>query len=119
VAYPGRKPADWNAYLHDLQTNLNDPARTEAAQKMGSSSATLKVADAQLANVRCPALVIMGRNDSDFADPEGEAAAILERLRPGLGRYKMIENAGHYPHAEYPQEVAEAILSFLGQQADA
>jgi hypothetical protein len=25
----------------------------------------------------------------------------------------MIDNAGHYPHAQYPQQVAQAILPFL------
>jgi pimeloyl-ACP methyl ester carboxylesterase len=27
----------------------------------------------------------------------------------------MIENAGHYPQAQYPQPVADAILPFLGK----
>jgi hypothetical protein len=104
VAYPGRKPADWDTWLAPLQANLREPGRVKAAKEMANSKpskATLKDAAAQLANVRCPALVIMGRDDSDFPDPEAEAAAIVGLLPPGLGRYEMIDNAGHYPHAQY------------------
>ena len=80
---------------------------------MMGSTATLKQAAAQLADVRCPVLVVMGRDDSDFPDPEAEAAGIVGLLPTGLGRLVMIENAGHYPHAQYPQQVADAILPFL------
>jgi pimeloyl-ACP methyl ester carboxylesterase len=113
VAYPGRKPADWDIYLGALQANLREPGRTEAAQKMFRSSATQKVAGARLADVRCPALLVLGRDDSDFPNPEAEAKAIVGLLPAGLGQYEMIDNAGHYPHAEYPQQVARAILPFL------
>jgi pimeloyl-ACP methyl ester carboxylesterase len=82
---------------------------------MMGSTATLKQAAAQLADVRCPVLVVMGRDDSDFPDPEAEAAGIVGLLPTGLGRSVMIENAGHYPHAQYPQEVGDAILAFLGK----
>ena len=111
VAYPGRKPADWDTWLAALQAKLTEPGRMKAAQKMARSNAV--DAAAQLANVRCPALVVMGRDDSDFPDPEAEAAAIVGLLPTGLGRYAMIDNAGHYPHAQYPQQVADALLPFL------
>ena len=113
MAYPGRKPADWDTWLAALQANLSEPGRVKAAQSMGRSKAV--DAAAQLANVQCPALVVMGRDDSDFADPEAEAAAIVGLLPAGLGRYEMIENAGHYPHAQYPQQVADALLPFLAE----
>lgn len=117
VAYPGRKPVDWDAWLAALQQNLREPGRTAAARQMLKS----KPVDAaeQLANVRCPALVIMGSSDSDFADPEGEAAAIVELLPAGLGRYAMVEGAGHYPHAQYAERVAAVLLPFLGEATHA
>ena len=117
MAYPGRKPADWDTWLAALQANLREPGRVKAAQKMGSSKPV--DAAAQLANVRCPALVVMGRDDSDFPEPEAEAVAIVGLLPAGLGRYEMIENAGHYPHAEYPQQVADALLPFIAKAANA
>jgi pimeloyl-ACP methyl ester carboxylesterase len=113
VAYPGRKPADWDTYLGALQANLREPDRTKAAQKMMRSSAGQKDAGTKLADVRGPALVVMGRDDSDFPNPEAEAKAIVGLLPAGLGQYQMIDNAGHYPHAQYPQQVAQAILPFL------
>lgn len=117
MAYPGRKPIDWDTWLAALQANLREPGRIKAAQKMASSKPV--DAAAQLANVRCPALVVMGRNDSDFPNPEAEAAAIVGLLPAGLGRYEMIENAGRYPHAQYPQQVADAILPFLAEHPHA
>jgi pimeloyl-ACP methyl ester carboxylesterase len=117
VAYPGRKPADWDAWLAALLANLREPGRADAAQSMMRSKPV--DAAAQLANVRCPALVVMGRDDSDFADPEAEAKAIVGLLPEGLGRYEMIENAGHYPHAQYPQKVADALLPFLAERDQA
>jgi pimeloyl-ACP methyl ester carboxylesterase len=113
VAYPGRKPADWDTWLAALQANLREPGRVKAARSMATSKPT--DAAAQLSNVRCPALVVMGSDDSDFPDPEAEAAAIVGLLPAGVGRYEMIEGAGHYPHAQYPQQVADAILPFLAE----
>jgi pimeloyl-ACP methyl ester carboxylesterase len=113
VAYPGRKPADWDTYLAALQANLGEPGRVQATKKMAGSKPS--DAGAQLANVRCPALVVMGSADSDFADPAAEAAAIVDLLPTGLGRTAMIDGAGHYPHAQYPQQVADAILPFLAE----
>lgn len=111
VAYPGRKPADWNTWRVALQANLSETGRMKAARKMAASNPS--DAGAQLAKVRCPALVSMGSNDPDWPDPEAEAKAIVSLLPAGLGRYTMIENAGHYPHAQDPQEVAAALLPFL------
>jgi pimeloyl-ACP methyl ester carboxylesterase len=113
VAYPGRKPADWDTYLAALQANLGEPGRVKATQKMAGSKPT--DAGAQLGNVRCPTLVVMGSDDSDFADPEADATAIVGLLPAGLGRYEMIEDAGHYPHAQYPQRVADVVLPFLAE----
>ncbi len=115
LAYPGQKPADWDTWLAALRANLSEPGRMKAAQKMGSSQPV--DAAAKLPNVRCPALVIMGRNDPDWPDPEAEAAAIVSLLPAGLSWYKMIENAGHYPHAQHPEQVAEVLLPFLTEHA--
>lgn len=117
VAYGEHKPVDWDTWLDALKANLGEPGRAKAAQKTFNSRPV--DAAAQLANVRCPVLVVMGGDDSDFADPEAEAAAIVGLLPAGLGRYEMIKNAGHYPHAQYPQQVADAILPFLAEHIHA
>jgi pimeloyl-ACP methyl ester carboxylesterase len=117
VAYPWCKPADWSTWLPTLEANLREPGRVKPVQSMASGK--LAEAAAQLANVRCPALVVMGSDDPDWPDSEAEAAAIVGLLPAGRGRYVMIEKAGHYPHAQYPQQVAEAILPFLAKTSNA
>jgi pimeloyl-ACP methyl ester carboxylesterase len=117
VAYPGKKPADWNTWLAALRANLSEPGRMKAALAMATSKAV--DAEAQIANVTCPTLVIMGTKDSDWVDPEAEATALVGLFGAGLGHYEMIEGAGHYPHAQYPQQVANVLVPFLTQHARA
>ncbi|WP_315837609.1 alpha/beta hydrolase [Bradyrhizobium prioriisuperbiae] len=117
VAYPGSKPSDWNAWLSALEMNLREPGRVKPVQSMAGGK--LAEAGAQLPNVRCPALVVMGSDDPDWPNPEAEAAAIVGLLLASRARYVMIEGAGHYPHAQYPQQVADAVLPFLAQLTNA
>jgi pimeloyl-ACP methyl ester carboxylesterase len=70
-------------------------------------------AAAQLGNVRCPALIVEGSLDVDWADPRAEGAAIVAEMPAGLARLEVVEGAGHYPHVQYPDEVAALILAFL------
>lgn len=112
LAYPGRKPADWDTELAALQTTMREPGRMRALRTMLMSDS--KQAQAQLAAVHCPTLVVMGTLDPDWTDPHAEAEAIVAALPAGLGSVAMIEGAGHYPHAQFPHEVATAVLTFLG-----
>ena len=97
IAYPGTKPADWDTWLDGLKRNLSEPGRMKALQKMGMSRPVRRRgATAQRPLSR---LVILGTLDPDFPDPEAEAAAIVCMLSEGLGRYVMIDGAGHYPQA--------------------
>jgi pimeloyl-ACP methyl ester carboxylesterase len=76
-------------------------------------------AGARLADVRCPALIIEGSLDPDWADPHAEGQAIIAALPPGIGELAMIDGAGHYPHDQRPDETAELILAFLRANAGA
>jgi pimeloyl-ACP methyl ester carboxylesterase len=114
-AYPGVKPADWDAWLAALRAGLREDGRMRAVRAIGTSQAAGTAA--QLPRVRCPALVIMGTLDPDWPSPRAEAAAIVGLLPAGTGRYVMIEGAGHYPHAQYPGQTADAIVAFLGEHA--
>ncbi len=110
-AYPGLKPADWDARRAEIDAMLREPGRMKALQKMVQASP----ADAgdQLGNVRCPVLVLEGTLDPDWVSPQAEGEAIVASLPPTLGHLKMIENAGHYPHVQFPMQTVTAILSFL------
>ena len=111
LAYPGPKPADWEARLDRIDAMLREPGRMKAQQQMGRSGAG--DADAQLGNVRCPVLVVQGTLDPDWASPQAEGEAIVAALPPGLGRLEMIVGAGHYPHVQFPEQVVTLVLSFL------
>ena len=117
VAFPGPKPADYAQAIAALRANLREPGRMEAARKMGRSQPA--DAEAALPDIRCPALVIMGTLDSDWADPRAEADAIVAAMPAGLGRAVMIDGAGHYPHTQFPEQVAAAVLPFLKEHAGA
>jgi pimeloyl-ACP methyl ester carboxylesterase len=116
VAYP-TKPADYAEYMAGVAAKLREPGRMAEFMKVGKS--TPADAGAQLPNVTCPALVIMGTLDPDFADPRAEGDAIVAAMPSGLGTVATVEGAGHYPHAQAPYEVAALVLPFLKQHARA
>ena len=114
LAYPG-KPADYDDYMAALRAKLREPGRMAEFIKTGKS--TPADAEAQLPNIRCPALVIMGTLDPDFADPRAEGDAIVAAMPPGLGEVATVAGAGHYPHAQSPDAVAELVIPFLKHHA--
>ena len=117
LAYDGARPTDWDAWLAALMRNLAEPGRMSAGMKMGKAKPV--DAEAQLPNVRCPVLVVMGSRDPDWADPQAEARDIVALLPQVPAAYVMIDGAGHYPHAQFPGRVAEEIVVFLGEHAHA
>jgi pimeloyl-ACP methyl ester carboxylesterase len=114
LAYP-EKPADYAAYMAALRAKLSEPGRmAELLKTMKTSPAD---AGAALPRIGCPALVIMGDEDSDWADPRAEAEGIVATMPAGLGAIAMVKGAGHYPHAQRAGEVAGLIASFLRTRA--
>ncbi|MFG3250424.1 alpha/beta fold hydrolase [Streptomyces sp. NPDC048187] len=115
VAYPGVRPDDWAERVGRIESELREPGRMKAMQRMGGSAPT--DAGAQLGKVRCPVLVVMGTLDPDWADPHAEGSAVVDALPSGLGRLEMIEGAGHYPHDQFPDQVVALVLAFLRSDA--
>lgn len=111
--YPTRKPDDFPAYSAALRANLAEPGRIEVTYRMVTASKG--ASEARLSQVSAPVLVLMGTKDPDFKAPEVEARWVAEQLH---GRYAMIEDAGHYPHAEMPEITATHILDFVGKTLD-
>jgi len=111
AAYPGTKPADFDARQAEITAMLQEPGRMKALQAMGKAAPT--DAGAQLPDVTCPVLVVQGSADPDWVDPRAEGEAIVADLPTGLGRLEMIEGAGHYPHVQHPAQVTAAVLPFL------
>ena len=116
LAYP-TKPADYADYMTALAAKLREPGRMAEFMKTGKS--TPADAGAQLPNVTVPALVIMGTLDPDFADPRAEGDAIVAAMPSGQGTVAMVEGAGHYPHAQSPDQVAALVIGFLKEHASA
>jgi pimeloyl-ACP methyl ester carboxylesterase len=114
VAYP-TKPADYDDYMATLRAKLREPGRM--AEFMKTFKSTPADAEAQLPSVSCPALVIMGTLDPDFADPRAEGDGIAAAMPPGLGKVATVDGAGHYPHAQSPDQVAALVVPFLEQHA--
>jgi pimeloyl-ACP methyl ester carboxylesterase len=113
LAYP-EKPADYAAYMAALRAKLSEPGR------MAEFLKTLKTSPADagdaLPRISCPALVIMGDKDPDWADPRAEADGIAAEMPAGRGTVAIIDGAGHYPHAQTPDEVAGLTTSFLRER---
>ncbi|AGZ42537.1 alpha/beta fold hydrolase [Actinoplanes friuliensis] len=111
AAYPGVKPADFDARLDQITAMLREPGRMKALQKMGMIAPT--DAGAQLPNVTRPTLIVQGSLDPDWVSPQAEGEAIVAALPAGLGHLVMIDGAGHYPHVQFPEQSLGAILPFL------
>jgi len=116
LAYPA-KPADYTGYMTALPAKLREPGRM--AEFMKTFKSTPADAEKQLPNVKCPALVIMGTLDPDFAAPQAEGDAIVAAMPAGAGTAAMVDGAGHYPHAQSPDAVAELVIAFLTEHAGA
>ncbi|RKT54932.1 alpha/beta fold hydrolase [Saccharothrix australiensis] len=114
-AHPGVEPAGHAEHLAALAADLRRPGRMAVVGRMGMSPPT--DAGARLGDIRCPALVVEGSLDPDWTDPRAEGEGVVAAMPPGLGRVEVIEGAGHYPHAQFPAEVAGAVLAFLGAVA--
>jgi pimeloyl-ACP methyl ester carboxylesterase len=106
--YPTRKPADFAQYSSALYENIKQRGRLEAVMQM--MRASKRASGERMPKVTQPVLVLMGSKDPDFKDPEAEGKRVAEAVR---GSYKLIENAGHYPHAEMPEVAGPLMLSFM------
>ena len=115
LAYPA-KPADYNEYMAALAAKLREPGRMAEFMKTFTSRAD---AEKQLPNVKCPALVIMGTLDPDFTGPQAEGDAIVAAMPAGAGTVAVVDGAGHYPHAQSPEAVADMVIPFLKEHAGA
>jgi pimeloyl-ACP methyl ester carboxylesterase len=110
AAYP-TKPADYAEYMRALHAKLSEPGRM--AEFMKTGKATPAEAQSRLGQVQCPALIVFGTADPDFADPRAEGEAIVAAMPAGRATLAMIDGAGHYPQAQSPDELAALIIPFL------
>jgi pimeloyl-ACP methyl ester carboxylesterase len=105
------RTADFEEHLARLKANLREPER-RAVIRAYMFQQTHREAERRLSRVTAPSLVIMGTGDVDWPDPAAEARWIAEQLGSEL---VLLDGAGHHPHVEFPQEVAEAVTSFAAK----
>jgi pimeloyl-ACP methyl ester carboxylesterase len=109
--YAGRKPIDFEEYrkavVSSLKRNPYGKAFSETARQINHDPA-----EARLSGVTAPTLILMGDQDPDFKDPAAEARWIGDALKAEV---VMVNDAGHYPHAQQPDVTAAAVLAFLGK----
>jgi hypothetical protein len=95
--YAGRRPADFGDYRDQVITSMRRPGYAKAFSR--TTRTTHDPAQARLADVTAPALVVMGEQDPDFPDPRAEADWVARALR---ARVVMVPGAGHYPSRSGP-----------------
>jgi pimeloyl-ACP methyl ester carboxylesterase len=105
--YKTTPPDDLDEEIRRIAAMMRDPARRRAARR------TL-VADRdgvaeRIEHVEVPALVVFGSDDDHFEDPRAEADRIADRLAATVA---IVDGAGHYPHVEQPDVVADAVIRF-------
>ncbi len=106
--YPGRRDDDFARHRRQIVESLRRPGRRRAFTATTRTSHA--PVEAVLDQVNTPTLVVMGARDPDFPDPAAEAALVADRLH---GRVVLVEDAGHYPHAEFPERTTPALLAFV------
>ncbi len=108
--HPGAPPSDLDHHAATLTTMMADPNRRRAVRE--TLTADRDGLAARISRVDVPTLVVMGGADSHFKDPAGEGASIAAQTG---GDVLVVSGAGHYPHVEYPDQVAAAISAWLAE----
>jgi pimeloyl-ACP methyl ester carboxylesterase len=106
--YAGRRPADFGEYRDQVVASLRRPGYARAFCLTTRTSHA--AAEARLADVTAPVLVVMGQQDPDFPDPAREAAWIVQTMH---AQVVMVPEAGHYPQSQRPDITTAAVLRFL------
>ena len=107
--YAGRRPGDFGEYRDQVVASLRRPGYARAFSLTTRTSHA--PAEAHLAAVTAPVLIVMGERDPDFPDPAVEADWIA---RATHAQVVMVPEAGHYPQSQQPELTAGAVLRFLG-----
>lgn len=106
--FAGRQPADLPDHLDAVARSMRRPGYSRAFHRT-VRQASHEVAERALADVRAPALVIMGEQDPDWPDPRVEAQWIADALSADL---ELIAEAGHYPQSQQPEATGRAVRAF-------
>jgi pimeloyl-ACP methyl ester carboxylesterase len=107
--YAGQRPADFEAYRTAVVSSIRRPGHARSFSR--TTHTNHDAAEARIADVKAPALVVMGDRDPDFPDPKAEAGWIAATLH---GSAVIVPEAGHYPQSQQPAAMLDAMVGFLG-----
>jgi pimeloyl-ACP methyl ester carboxylesterase len=108
IAYKDKAFATWDAMLIGRLHCLLDTWEDTSVAFLLSGGFIMSE---KVAEVNKETLVIWGRNDEIL---EPSTAFKFQEILPQCKDLRWIEECGHVPHLEKPQETAQAILNFLG-----
>jgi pimeloyl-ACP methyl ester carboxylesterase len=113
-SYPGTKPADFANHRAAIRASLKRPGHWTAFSRLTKqlTHAPAQARLGELAALAKPALVVVGSKDLDWKDPAAEGRFVAAALG---GELVMVEGAGHYPMAQYPEVVNTAVVEFLAR----
>ncbi len=107
---PGVRPEGYDEHTEAVRENLRRPGHWKAF--VATTRTTHAPAEARLDDVRAPAVVVMGTDDVDWKDPAAEAAWLGGRLHADV---VMAPGVGHYPQAQAPALVADAVAGLVAR----
>lgn len=82
---------------------LREPARRSAFARM--MLGPMPEGERWAPTINCPVLVIGAGKDAHFADPLAETEMHAKQL---AGQVAMVDDAGQYPHSEFPSQRSRA-----------
>ncbi|KAK1392876.1 bifunctional epoxide hydrolase 2 [Heracleum sosnowskyi] len=101
---------DLDGYKKPLRAKGWEKALLEfTAATLADSASEAKPASARLNEISCPVLILTG--DKDRLVPSWNAKRLSRRI-PG-SCFEVIQNCGHLPHEEKPDEFLAAVAAFL------
>ena len=107
-SFPANPPEDQEAYTAAMKASLKLEGHVKALREIIFSSKS--DIESVLPEVKAPVLALAGSKDPDFENPEKE----LDWIKSVLKAEKvLIDGAGHYPHVEFPDQVAKIIEKFI------
>lgn len=109
---PGTKPDGYDEHTDRVRENLRLAGHWKAFSRTTRTSHA--PAEARIMEVTARTVVVMGEDDIDWKDPAAEAAWIGDRLHADV---VMVPGVGHYPQAQAPDVVADAVIR-LGDGAN-
>jgi pimeloyl-ACP methyl ester carboxylesterase len=108
--FPGHRPADFAEHRREMTASFRRGRHWRSFQR--TARTTHAPAEARLAEVSCPVLVVMGERDRDWKDPGAEGRFVADALR---GELLLVPDAGHYPMAQCPEAVNPRLVAFAAQ----